>query len=628
MSPSGSLERPLRPKSKALATGAGVALGLAALDAWLAHKTLGMLTAGLQHHVAPRLADVLADADLKRTWWMLQLLYGIGWGTVAYCFWPKPKASPGDAWGYGSHGTARWATPEELVAWFRDLEAQGLVLGTQQGRYQVHPLDSHLTQITTVLGGPGSMKSRAFAIPNILHERTASLLITDPKGELYRATAAAKRRDGYELRVINLKDRTASDRYNPLSYVRDTQDALRLAANIVANTNTGDKGAPSDPLWPNAEKALLAAVALYVMNHRPQVERHMASVLALVTTLARDQEAMDRVFDALPAHSPALRMYDVFRLAQDKTRAGILIGLAVRLQLWATREIATLTAGNDFDLADPGRHKMAVYLIIPDDEDTYTPLTALFWTQAIQELYRLADANGGRVPQPVRLLLEEFCNLGQITDYPKKVSTCRGRGIWPIHVIQEKGQLTARYGDHGAAEILGACDTLVFLGTNDLATANYISDRLGMTTVKVKNTSHQDGRQGGSNGESDSYTGRKLLHPDEVMQQWDALDTMVFQRSRRPVCLRKADYLEYPGAREVPRSEPAAYTPAATSRPLVITDVAALVAACTPPPEAAPAPADPAPQNEAPPGRKFRAVRPPTTSDTTKRQAAATNEED
>jgi type IV secretory pathway TraG/TraD family ATPase VirD4 len=150
--------------------------------------------------------------------------------------------------------------------------------------------------------------------------------------------------------------------------------------------------------------------------------------------------------------------------------------------------------------------------------------------------------DGGVLPVPVRLLLDEFSNVGRITDYPKKISTCRGRGISPEMILQDVSQLRSLYGEDDARTILANCDTLLYLGTNELETAAYISRRLGQTTIQVS-TSTIGGHPGGT--ETQVFQGRALLTPDEVLRLSPG-DSLLLQRGRYPARLRKPDYTELP----------------------------------------------------------------------------------
>jgi type IV secretion system protein VirD4 len=413
--------------------------------------------------------------------------------------------------------------------------------------------------------------------------------------------------------VINLLAPRASDRYNPLSYVRSPLDAQRLATNLTQNTE-GGRPPGGDPFWPKAEGALITALVLYATMKLPPAERHLASVLELGTDLARDQQTMDAVFDSLPKGHPTLRPYNIFRLAADKTRAGILIGFAVRLQLWAGNEVAMLTAASDFDLAEPGRERTVLYLIIPDSESTFVPLTALFWTQAFQRLYAEADRSGGVLPVPVRLIMDEFANIGQITDYRKLISTCRGRGISPEMVLQDVSQLRSLYGEDDARTILASCDSLLYLGTNELETAAYVSRRLGQTTIQLTTTSTPSNPQAGAS-ETRTFHGRPLLTPDEVLML-DSNDSLLQQRGRYPARLRKPDFTEL----SIPIRELAHQDYKAPLRlPLSLVDCSRLTGA----PPARPTLAPPLQGKEPPPGHtgRMRLVRPILT-------ALATEEED
>lgn len=529
-----------------------------------------LLTLAQWKEVAVRPPVVIRLFLTQRHLW----LYALGILALVGCFsvWaylefrPAAAAKPSVASGYGSHGTGRWARPEEVMRQFPD-SGPGAVLGRlslKQGfRTVIFPWEVKTrNRFILIVGPPGSGKTSRYSLPNLLHaaqvDQQRSLVLTDPKGELYRTMAAELAEEKFEIRVINLLHPQASDRYNPMDYVHTVEDAFRLANTIIANTS--GQTVAGDAFWTNAERSLLACLIWYVKKALAPEHQHLATVLHLGNAFAGNAQLMSAIFSDPDLDETAKRLYGQVASLSDKTRDGVFIGFAVRLQLWASPEIAALTAASDFSLRDLGRRPIALFLIIPDHHATYQALTSLFFDQAFQELISEADERGGRLQHEVRLMLEEMANIGRIPDLEKRLATIRSRGILVEMILQTIGQLKALYGEAWNT-ITGCADTVVALAANDLETAEWISKRLGTATIRTTSTSSTATEKGDSSSQSFHYTSRALMLPDEVLGQGEEglkSDTLLLiQRGLPPAQLEKYPIEEFPRAGELFRSEPA-----------------------------------------------------------------------
>lgn len=545
-----------------------------------------------------------------------------GAGVIALCaiawlsrFGDKQPGEPGQASDYGSHGTGRWASSREVEQHFV-AEGPGAVLGrvaqTKGWRTVIHSFDqTHLNRFVLLIGPPGSGKTSRYTLPNLLHacryDRRRSIVVPDPKGEAYRKTASLFLEDGFKVRVFNLINPRCSDRYNPLDYVHTAEDAARFAATIIANTQNPHGGGEA-AFWKDSERMLIACILWYVKTVLLPADQHMATVLHLIGSFHANAEMMAAVFARLPADHEARRYYGVVAPLSDKTRDGVFVGASVRLQLWAGAEVTALTAASDFNLRELGRVPTVLYLIIPDSHATYKALTSLFFDQLFQELITLADScKSGRLPVEVRLMLEEMANIGRIPDLEKRLATIRSRGIIVEMVLQTLGQLKALYGD-AANTVLGCADTCCVLAANDQETAEYISRKLGQTTIRTHATSNTKAERGDSDGISLSYTQRPLMFADEVAGQGKGGlrhdELLLIQRGLPPARLQKYPYEEYPGADAIQPVEPAAYE-APPRAEVKLIDVASLPGAVPP----APAKKEPKPPKK--PAQKIATPAPP-----------------
>lgn len=490
-------------------------------------------------------------------------LYTLGLLTLAWCGWAvwvagraKTARKPEVSSHYGSHGTGRWAEAGEVLRQFAE-SGPGAVLGRLKvgGRWRtvIYPWTGKArNRFLLIIGPPGSGKTSRYSLPNLLHaaqvDQERSLILTDPKGELYRQMAALLKGQSFEVRVVNLIDPRCSDRYNPMDYVRTVEDAFRLANTIIANTSA--QSVTGDAFWVNAERSLLACLIWYAKVALEPKYQHLATVLHLGSAFGKDSELMERVFQAPDLDPTARQLYGLISGLTSKTRDGVFIGFAVRLQLWASPEIAALTGASDFHLRDLGRRRIALFLIIPDHHSTYQALTSLFFDQAFQELIAEADEQGGRLPFEVRMLLEEMANIGRIPDLEKRLSTVRSRGLLVEMVLQTVGQLKALYGEAWNT-ITGCADTIVTLAANDQETAEWISKRLGTMTIRTTSTSSTVTDKGDSRSQSYHYTSRALLLPDEVQGQGEGGlgqdELLLIQRGLPPARLGKYPVEEFPG---------------------------------------------------------------------------------
>lgn len=508
-------------------------------------------------------------------WLLLQV------GAAVFAAWwfygrTQPERKPAEASSYGSHGTARFAQHKEFRGYLHE-KGPGLIFGQMDGRYLILPTDPALpyNQNVTVIGGSGVRKTRSFVQPNILQTAQfggESLIVIDPKGENYGRSAALLEAKGYKVHLFNLLHLACSDRWNPLDAVTDVTAATDLAVNLVANTINPNRPRTGDPFWDNAEQAFITALVLYVKRHRPPVEHHMASVLELGTELS--PEGLDRIFLALQKDDPARRFYRSFLRAEDKIRAGVVAGLGSRLQLWNSPEIAALTAASDFHLGDFGKDLKALFLVIPDSKGTFASLLALFWQQVFEILYQVADDNGGRLPVPVRCRMDEIANCGYIPDYEKKKSTMRSRGISTEEIWQSLGQIKARY-PNTWAELLSNSDHLLFLGTNDLETAQYISQKLGQMTIRTQSSSSSQSDRNVTSGRSEAYGGRPLLTADEVMRL-PPNEALLMPRANHPARIIKADFTTHPLVNQIQFMDHKRYQPP-QRQPVALIDVTKLV---------------------------------------------------
>ena len=471
------------------------------------------------------------------------LLYGCG---AALYFSTKENRRPGE-----EHGSARWGSARQLCAKYRDKDPMKNTILTQNVRMGLNGKKHRRNLLQIVIGGSGAGKTRFFCKPNLM-QANCSFLVTDPKGEMLRAVAPLLIQRGYTIKVFDLIDPANSDAFNPFPYIRDDKDAMKLVHNLIRNT-TPKNASNNDPFWEKSEIALDTALILYLLHEAPPEEQNFEMVMYMIENGgAREdsddfQSPLDLLFEALEEEDPghiAVREYKIFKQAAGKTAKSILLSAAVRLSAFIIPEIVGITSRDDMELGMMGDRKQAVFAVIPDNDGTFNYIVGMLYTCAFQALYYQADkVHQGALPVPVRLMMDEFCNVSLPDDFGKLQATMRSRNIMSTIVLQNISALKALFKDDWEG-LMGNADTLVYLGGNEQSTHKYISEMLGKETLDTRNRSISKGSHGSS---STSYqqTGRELLTPDEV-RAMDNAYAIVFIRGERPIIDKKYDILKHP----------------------------------------------------------------------------------
>ena len=445
------------------------------------------------------------------------------------------------------HGSAAWATPASVNAQFAQKDSIPLTQHVQLG------LDTHKHRRSLnvlVIGGSGAAKTRSFVLPNILTANT-NYVITDPKSEVLLATGGYLKEQGYDMRVLNLVNLEQSDGYNPFRYLRDEKDVLKLVNNLIQSTTP--KGShESDPFWTKAETALLQAIILMLFQEAPEYEQNFSMVMRVLEYAEVREEdeghvsPLDLLFESIERRKPdsvAVRQYKVFKLAAGKTAKSILVSTAVRLAPFNLPQIQALTNHDDMDLYTLGEKKVALYAVIPDNDNTFNFLVSLLYAQAFQALYYSADQiHHGPLPRHVRFVLDEFAAM-PLPGFTRELATMRSRSISASVIIQNMAQIKELYKDSWET-IPGNCDTILYLGGNESSTHKYVSEMLGKATIDTKTHGQTKGKSG-SYSTNFQMSGRELLTPDEV-RKLDNRYALLFIRGASPVMDEKYDLMHHP----------------------------------------------------------------------------------
>lgn len=470
----------------------------------------------------------------------------------------------------GTYGTAGFMSKKEMKG-VADMVSDvrrhhGIILGELDGKVLCLPEKTRFNGNLAVYGASGSKKTRSFCMNMILQcaSRTpmTSLIICDPKSELYEKSSEYLRDKGYVVRKFDLVTPGSSDSWNCLAEIGGQELMAQLFCDVIIKNTGSGKG---DHFWDNAEMNLLKALVLYVEQSYPPEKRNIGEVYQLLSMCS--EKELNAIFDVLPIEHPAKAPYSIFRQSGENVRGGVIIGLGSRLQVFQNKDIRQITSHNEIDLELPGKKPCAYFCITSDQDSTFDFLSSLFLSFVFIRLVRYADQHcpGGALPVPVHVLGEELCACGVIPDLSRKISVIRSRGITMSCVFQNLAGLQNRYPLNQWQEILGNCDITLFLGCTDALTAEFISDRTGEASINVTSKAKQLNTWRVSNytpqyRETSGVGRRKLYTMDEVLRL-DLDRALVIIRGKNVLEVNKFDYSRHPESKKLRASKASAHVP-------------------------------------------------------------------
>ncbi len=484
--------------------------------------------------VSGTLDYVINDAD-NQTKLLILLLMGV------FFFWFISKMNLiektyEDAHDYGVHGSARFTLPQEVMngkqlakrnkyhktnptKTFESLE-NGLIVGKVPDKKQllIIPRETSIDNRNVyVVGSSGSGKGQSYVIPNLLNNREESIIVTDPKGELYYGTAQIKREQGYQVYQVDFINFN-EDRYNLLDYVLDDQDAQSVSLTIAKNSTKDGK---EDFFMERAQK-MLAGLIVYC-----KTEKQNASMKDVIHTFNQkvapdEDEFRDWVEDELGQDHPAYQLLKGLTTLGGNTRASVTSSFASQVSIFTLNKISKMTSTSDFNFRAFQEQKSILYVKQPMDDNPFMALTSVFFDQLISQFYKMADENRGKLKIPTIFLLDEFANIGKIEKYGRVLATCRGLGLSMNTIVQDNGQIEAMYGKEMARSILSNHDTLLYLRSKDMETIKYFSQLAGETTAKVQTGStsqsggFMSGKSSASSSQSEQYVKKPLISEGDL----------------------------------------------------------------------------------------------------------------
>ena len=444
------------------------------------------------------------------------------------------------------YGSARWGTAEDIKPYMSEDPWMNIPLtATEALTMESRPKQPKYARNKNivVIGGSGSGKTRFFVKPSVM-QMNCSMVITDPKGTLIEECGKMlakgppkKDKNGnimkdksgkvvhepYVIKVLNTINFSKSLHYNPFAYIRSEKDILKLVTTIIVNTK-GEGEKASEDFWVKAEKLLYTALIAFIWYEGDEEEKNLNTLLDLLNeseTREEDetyQNPVDMMFQELEERDPqhfAVRQYKKYKMAAGKTAKSILISCGARLAPFDIAELREIMSYDEMELDKIGDRKTALFLIMSDTDTTFNFVIAMLQSHLFNLLCDKADDEyGGRLPVHVRVIADEFANIGQIPQFDKLIATIRSREISASIILQSQSQLKAMYKD-SADTILGNCDTTLFLGGKEKTTLKEMSELLGKETIDLYNTSETRSNQK-SFGLNYQKTGKQLMTEDEI----------------------------------------------------------------------------------------------------------------
>ena len=462
------------------------------------------------------------------------------------------------------YGSARWGTAADIAPYMdKDFFQNIPMTQTERITMASRPKQPKYARNKNILviGGSGSGKTRFFCKPSLLQAHS-SYVCTDPKGTLLPEIGAFLERKKYHIKCLNLINFRKSMKYNPLAYIRSEKDILKLVNALIMNTK-GEGEKSSEDFWVKAERLYYSALIGYIWYEATEEEKNFITLLDLINASeAREddetyQSPVDLLFSQLEEREPdhfAVKQYRKFKMAAGKTLKSILISCGARLAPFDIKELRDLMEYDELELDTLGDQKTALFVILSDTDSTFNFVAALMYSQLFNLLCDKADDfYGGRLPVHVRLILDEFANIGQIPNFDKLIATIRSREISASIILQSQSQLKTIYKD-AADTIVGNCDSTLFLGGKEKSTLKEISELLGKETIDLYNQSENRGSQV-SHGLSYQKLGKELMTQDELAVM-DGGKCIFMLRGVRPFLSDKYDLTQHPNYRYTADADP------------------------------------------------------------------------
>ena len=400
-------------------------------------------------------------------------------------------------------GYSRWATEKEMKAVLTKidprqdhLEVGGIPLYNNGKKLWVDSGEYH----NLIIGSTGSGKTQMMVQPmvSVLAKAGESMIITDPKGEIYETNGEMLRENGYKIVVLNFRNPLNGNSWNPFAlpyqlYKSGNIDkSVELLEDLGLNIIRDPNNKSGDPFWENTSADYFTGLSVALFEDADESEINLNSINLMVTegddkcgmgsNYAKEYfNAKDKTGTAFIKASSAVN-------APNETRGGILSVFKQKVNLFASRaNLSEMLSHSDFNMEDIGKEKTAVFLIIQDEKTTYHPLVTIFLKQCYESLIDAAQGcPGGKLPYKTNFILDEFANMPPLKDVTTMVTAARSRNIRFTFIIQNFAQLNDVYGKEQAETIKGNCGNIIYLISSEMSALEEISKMCGEVKSKEK----------------------------------------------------------------------------------------------------------------------------------------------
>ncbi len=401
----------------------------------------------------------------------------------------------------GSDGYSKWASEKDIktdknivrvVPSDKTLEAAGIPLINKGNEIWVDNGEYH----NLVIGATGSGKTECVVKPlvNLLSKKGESMVITDPKGEIYEYCGEYLRSQGYRIIILNFREPEKGNAWNPLSlpyqYYKagNTDKGIELLDDVALNILYNKDGGKDSEFWEKSAADYFSGLALglFMDAKEKEVNLNSINIMSTVGDERRGTTPYIKEYFHLKGESSAPYIFASNTInAPNDTKGGILSTFRQKIRLFSTREsLSEMLSYSDFDMRDIGKQKTAVFMIIHDEKKTYHGLMTIFVKQCYETLIDCAQKNGGKLEYRTNFILDEFPNMPPLKDVDSMVTAARSRDIRFTFIIQNFAQLNDVYGEEVAQVIKGNCGNLIYLISTELKALEEISKMCGEVKSK------------------------------------------------------------------------------------------------------------------------------------------------
>lgn len=396
-------------------------------------------------------------------------------------------------------GYSRWAKEKEIKSELEQVEitqknskVSGIPLILNEKEMWVDNGEYH----SLIIGATGSGKTQGVVLPQVhsLAKAKESMIITDPKGEIYEKTSMMLRDRGYQILLLNFRDPQNGSAWNPLTmpykmYKSGNQDkAIELLDDLALNILYDESNKNADPFWEKTSADYFSGVALGLFEDAKEDEININSI-SLVTTVGEEKFGgstyIKEYFDAKDPSSAAAINASSTVTAPTETKGSILSVFKQKVKLFASRDnLSEMLSYSSVDLESIGERPTAVFIVIQDEKKTYHSLVTILLKQIYETLISTAQKHGGKLPVRTNFILDEFANMPPLKDVTTMITAARSRLIRFTMIIQNFAQLDSVYGKEDAETIRGNCGNIIYLITTELKALEEISKMCGEVKSK------------------------------------------------------------------------------------------------------------------------------------------------